>query len=186
VRPAVFLDRDGVIIENRDDYVRSWEDVTMLPAAGDALRRLGRSDYALVMVTNQSAIGRGILTRQEADRINTKLVESIVADGGRLDASYLCPHSPDDDCACRKPAPGLLLRAADELDLDRARSFMIGDAACDMEAALAAGVRGIFVLTGRGSTQLDKLSERHRASCVIVDDLGAAVDHILGQWENRS
>lgn len=134
-----------------------------------------------MIVTNQSAIGRGILTLEEADLINERLEQSIVADEGRLDATYMCPHSPQDRCACRKPAPGLLLLATADLDLDPTSSFKVGDAASDMEAALAAGVRGILVLTGRGAAQLAALSERHRANCVIVDDLGAAVDHILGE-----
>lgn len=182
-RPAVFLDRDGVLIENRDDYVKSKDEVSVLPGASQAMRRLARSEYALVLVSNQSAVGRGLVTLEQANRINDHVVQAIVAAGGRLDASYLCPHAPEAACDCRKPAPGMLLRAAHELQLDPGQSFMVGDAASDMEAARAAGVRGVLVKTGRGAGQAAALTGDQRAHTTIVEDLSAAVDHILGPGE---
>jgi len=132
------LDRDGVIIENRTDYVKSWEEVHFLPGAFEALRRLSRSDYVLVLVTNQSAVGRGIVTLDKTMEINERVVAEIKTKGGRVDASYICPHHPDEGCDCRKPAPGMLLRAAEELKLDLARSYAVGDAVSDIQAARAA------------------------------------------------
>jgi D-glycero-D-manno-heptose 1,7-bisphosphate phosphatase len=179
-RPAIFLDRDGVIIENRSDYVKSWEEVQFLPGAFEALRRLGRSPYTVVLVTNQSAVGRGIISLEQATCLNQAVIAEVAARGGRIDAAYLCPHHPDQGCRCRKPAPGMLFQAAEELDLSLADSYLIGDALSDMQAAQAAGSRGILVLTGRGREQLRLLKARGLPGCTVLADLGAAVDRILG------
>ena len=184
--PAVFLDRDGVIIENRSDYVKSWEEVRFLPGALEALRRLSRTEYALVLVTNQSSVGRGIISLDQAMGINRRIVAEVEAQGGRIDASYLCPHRPDEGCSCRKPAPGMLLRAAEELELDLKRSYAIGDAISDIEAAWAAGVRGILVLTGLGKEQAALLEMEGEANCPLVADLDAAVDYVLLRGQRTS
>jgi D-glycero-D-manno-heptose 1,7-bisphosphate phosphatase len=178
-RPAVFLDRDGVLIENRDDYVRAWEDVAFLPGARRALSRLARSDYAVVLISNQSAIGRGLVRAREVDHIHARLFEAIEELGGRVDGCYICPHSPDDRCNCRKPAPGLIQRAASDLHLDLGSSFFVGDAVTDMEAAHSAGVHGILVLTGRGREQVHMLPAGIREKLLVLEDVGAAVDAIL-------
>jgi D-glycero-D-manno-heptose 1,7-bisphosphate phosphatase len=178
-RPAVFLDRDGVLIENRDDYVRAWEDVALLPSASRALRRLARSDYAVVLISNQSAIGRGLVSAREVDHIHARLFEAIQELGGRVDGCYICPHSPDDRCECRKPAPGLIQRAASDLHLDLGSSFFVGDAVTDVEAAHSAGVHGILVMTGRGREQLHMLPAGIREKSSVLEDVGAAVDAIL-------
>jgi D-glycero-D-manno-heptose 1,7-bisphosphate phosphatase len=182
-RVAVFLDRDGVIIENRTDYVKSWEEVHFLPRVFEALLRLGRSEYAVILITNQSAVGRGIITLDSALGINKQVIAAITAQGGRVDASYLCPHRPDEGCSCRKPAPGMLLQAAEDLGLDLARSYAIGDAASDIEAARAAKVQGILVLTGQGREQTALLEQ---VGCPVVTDLGAAVDYILAHEDSAS
>ncbi len=173
---AVFLDRDGVIIENRDDYCKSWAEVEFLPGALEALRRLSVSDRAIVIVTNQSAVGRGLLSAGQAHAINAQLIEAIQAHGGRIDAAYICPHHPDEACRCRKPAPGLFLRAAEELGVTLAEAWMIGDAATDVQAAHAIGARGILVRTGRGVEQSAQLRGMNGP---IVEDLRAAVNWIL-------
>ena len=183
-RPAVFLDRDGVIIENRNDYIKSWDEVHFLPKVFEALRRLTQSEYALVLVTNQSAVGRGIISWEQAMEINQRVIAEIEARGGRVDASYLCPHHPDEGCACRKPAPGMLLRAAEELGLDLAHSYAIGDALSDIQAAQVAGVRGILVLTGRGVEQASLLGAQGLSSCPIMIDLSAAVIYILQEEDD--
>lgn len=169
-----------MIIENRDDYVKSWDEVHFLPGALAALRRLGQSTYRVVIVTNQSAVGRRIISLELAHEINRRVIARIVEQGGRIDAAYLCPHHPADRCACRKPAPGMFLRAARELDLDLGRSYAIGDAASDIEAARSAGVPGILVLTGRGREQAPPPHETP-----VVTDLSAAVEHLLTHGESR-
>jgi D-glycero-D-manno-heptose 1,7-bisphosphate phosphatase len=179
MQSAVFIDRDGVIVENRDDYVRSWSEVRFIPGALEALEKLGQSTYAVVLVTNQSAVGRGLISLEEAQEINRRVVAQIRAHGGRMDAVYMCPHRPDEGCSCRKPAPGMLMQAARERDLDLASSTMIGDALSDLAAARAAGVRGVLVLTGRGSEQAGLDAASVPGDGVPVADLAAAVDGIL-------
>jgi D-glycero-D-manno-heptose 1,7-bisphosphate phosphatase len=152
--PAIFLDRDGVIIENRSDYVRSWEDVAFIPGALSALAKASMSTYKIIIVTNQSAIGRGIISYQTAEEINQRLIQMISNAGGRVDGVFMCPHAPEEKCSCRKPQPGLILQAAEALDLDLSRSTLIGDALSDIQAGQAAGVcQRILVRTGRGSRQ---------------------------------
>ncbi|GAB4532455.1 MAG: D-glycero-beta-D-manno-heptose 1,7-bisphosphate 7-phosphatase [Anaerolineales bacterium] len=179
LRPAIFLDRDGVIIENRASYVRTWEDVVFYERALEALRHLRNSPYALVIVTNQSAVGRGILTLAQAEDINHKVVAHIRAAGGRVDAAYLCPHAPDEGCACRKPQPGMLLQAARDLCLDLSRSWMVGDALTDIQAGHAAGVAHIvLVRTGRGDTQRRLPQAQTLDGYLLVDDLLALLPHL--------
>lgn len=180
MRPAIFLDRDGVINENRPDHVRTWDQVHFLPGVFDALRRLAASDYALVVVTNQSAVGRGLMTSQALQQINDGIVARVRAEGGRIDALYCCPHRPDEGCACRKPKPGMLLQAAADLGIDLSRSFLVGDAVTDVEAALAAGSRPFMVRTGRGEAQLAQLHRENHAAVVVVGDLADAAALILG------
>ena len=174
LRAAIFLDRDGVINENRAQYVRTWEQLQLLAGALPALVRLAGSAFAVVIVTNQSAIGRGLLSNTVAQHINAQLVAQLERAGGRIDGVYVCPHRPDEDCACRKPRPGLLLQAASDLKLDLEKSWMVGDAATDAQAGLAAGTRALLVRTGRGS-EVGVLP----AGVAQVADLAAAVDHIL-------
>jgi D-glycero-D-manno-heptose 1,7-bisphosphate phosphatase len=177
--PAVFLDRDGVVNENRADYVKCWSEVAFLPGVFDALRRLAKTEFLVVLITNQSAVGREIISHEEALDLNQRVVEAIRAQGGGIDGAYLCPHHPDENCACRKPQPGLLLQAAEDLDLDLGRSYFIGDAITDMQAADAVGVRGVLVLTGRGQEQVRQVGPAGALPWPVVADLGAAVDRIL-------
>lgn len=183
MRPAVFLDRDGVINENRDDYVKDWTEVRFIPGALAALACLSTLPFSIVLITNQSAIGRGILTLEQVEAIHRRLVTEIQAHGGRMDGVYYCPHHPDVGCDCRKPQPGLLYRAAQELELDLARSYLIGDAVSDVEAALAAGCRPILVLTGRGREQQALLKCRGFNHVPVVRDLAAAAALIWAEQE---
>lgn len=179
---AVFLDRDGVIIANRLDYVKTWREVQLFPGALEALARLARLNLAVVIVTNQSVIGRGIISLGAADRINERLLETIRKAGGRVDALYMCPHAPDDGCDCRKPAAGMLRRAERELGVDLEGSYFIGDGAEDVWAAQAVGARPILVLTGRGQASVQRLEEAGTPEYEVVADLAAAVNRVL-EWE---
>lgn len=175
---AVFLDRDGVVNENRDDYVKTWEEVRFLPGVFGGLARLASSPFSIVLITNQSPIGRGIVSREQVEAINRRMVAEIEAHGGRVDGVYYCPHHPDAGCDCRKPRPGLLLKAAEELELDLANSYLVGDAIGDVEAGLAAGCSPILVLTGRGKQQVALLQQRQR-HVAVAQDLAEAVALIL-------
>ena len=153
-RPAVLLDRDGVINRNRGDYVKSWDEFEFLPGSLEALRMLAEHEAKVVVVTNQSAVGRGIISPDELERIHARMNEEVEAHGGRIDAILCCPHSPDDGCHCRKPRPGLLLEAMDRFQLDPNLCYVVGDSLNDLMAARAAGLPFVMVLTGQGRESL--------------------------------
>jgi histidinol-phosphate phosphatase family protein len=142
-RGAVFLDRDGVINRNRPDYVRRWDQFEFLPGALEAIRSLARENLSVLVVSNQSAIGRGLMSTWDLEEINTHMLEMVSAAGGRIDGAYYCPHSPDEGCLCRKPAPGLLLRAMRHFGVDPGRSCLVGDAVTDLLAAQEVGIPSI-------------------------------------------
>ena len=144
--PAVFLDRDGVI--NVDSgYVGHWDSFVFLPGAVDAMRTLCDAGYVLVIVTNQSGIGRGFYTEEDFHRLTEQMSEELSQQGVSVAGVYFCPHLPEatlpkyrKTCNCRKPSPGLIHRAIEDLDIDLTRSAMVGDKVSDMQAALAAGI----------------------------------------------
>lgn len=174
---AVFLDRDGTLNVERADYVKSVEELVLLPGALEALARLATLNLPVILVTNQSAIGRGIVSYHQVEQIHAHLRSLVQAAQGRIDAVYLCPHHPDAGCDCRKPKPGLLRKAADAWQLDLARCVLIGDSMADLQAARAAGCRPILVRTGRQAQSLAELAD-HDPGLVLVEDLSAAVDRI--------
>ena len=180
MQPALFLDRDGVIIENRADYVLSWSDVSFYPQALTALARIRKAPYLIVLVTNQSAVGRGLISLESAQEINRRIVEKVEQSGGRIDNVYMCPHSPSQDCECRKPRPGLFNQAQEELSLDLAQSTMIGDALTDLMAAKAAGIgRMGLVLTGRGADQVLLPEAAQLAPISMYAHLQAALEDLI-------
>lgn len=174
-RPAIFLDRDGVINENRADYVKSWEELRLLPGALEALRTLAATSFAVVVVSNQAAINRGLLNHQTLEDMHQRLQAVVTAAGGQIDAIYYCPHRPDEACTCRKPQPGMLLQAADHLHLALERSYLVGDAITDLEAAVAVGAQPLLVRTGRGSEHAMLLDQQSHVTCPVVNDLREAV-----------
>jgi D-glycero-D-manno-heptose 1,7-bisphosphate phosphatase len=176
-RPAAFLDRDGVINEERE-YVHRIEDFQLLPGVIEALQALARSGYALVVATNQGGIGLGLYGPQDVERLHVHLRSLLAAHGVTLDAIHHCPHHPRSPepalrgpCECRKPAPGMLLRAARELELDLGRSLMVGDKPADIAAGRAAGVGHNFLV--RSGHALS--AEDERAADAVFDDLNACV-----------
>jgi len=177
--PAVFLDRDGVLIENRSDYIRDWSHVRIFPQALRALATLKAQSCKIIVVTNQSAVGRGLVSIDIVQEINNKLVKISDEMGGKIDKIYTCPHTPEDGCECRKPKPGLLLQAAQDLSIDLQRSWMIGDAWSDLLAGQAAGVQGVVLLkTGRGAEQLLQSQPENLADYFVFNDLSDAISSI--------
>ena len=148
-RAAAFLDRDGTIIRDTD-YVGSPDEVELLPGAAAAIRALNDAHIPVVVVTNQSGIARGYFTQADYERVAARLDELLRADGARIDATYVCPHLPEitGACECRKPGTLLFRRAAEDLGLDLARSWYIGDKPRDVEPARALGGTGILVRAG--------------------------------------
>ena len=177
--PVVFLDRDGVINENRQDHVKSWTEFRFLPGAIEAIVRLTRAGLRVFVVTNQAAISRGLLERSTLERLHLQMVSSIEARGGRIDAVIYCPHRSEEACDCRKPRPGLLLQTVEQFGIDPRQAVMVGDALTDIDAGRAAGFETILVLTGRGSDQFAKAIANGRADFLVASDLLAAANLIL-------
>lgn len=170
LKPAIFLDRDGTII----DDVRYCKDpalVRVLPGAVEALKRLRAAGYATVIITNQSAIGRGWMTVDDYHAVHARTMELVGAE--LIDGTYFCADAPEADSTHRKPAPGMLLDAARDLGIDLTRSWMIGDKRADVLCGRAAGTRAVFVLCGQG-TQADGAE-----ADFIARDLAEAADFIL-------
>ena len=177
---AILLDRDGVINHERADYVKSWPEFQLLPGVLAALRRLATLPIPIVVITNQSAIGRGLVAPATVAAIHDRLAQAAHTAGGRLDGFFVCPHHPTAGCDCRKPKPGLLLQAARHFGFDLAQAIFIGDAITDFEAARAAGCHAILVKSGRQGTVLDTYFT-NTAAPPLVADLAAAVDLLLQQ-----
>ncbi|MGH9922714.1 MAG: D-glycero-beta-D-manno-heptose 1,7-bisphosphate 7-phosphatase [Nitrososphaerales archaeon] len=144
---AVFLDRDGVINENRFDYVKSVAEFKFLPSAAEAIRLLNSDGFLVVIVTNQSAVNRGLLSIEELEKIHHFMLTELSKYGCRIDAIYYCPHKPDENCSCRKPQPGLLKKAILDLSVDPKFSWLIGDSDADEEAARKAGINSVIIRT---------------------------------------
>ncbi|HCU80661.1 MAG TPA: D-glycero-beta-D-manno-heptose-1,7-bisphosphate 7-phosphatase [Chloroflexi bacterium] len=179
-RKAVFLDRDGVINHNLNNYVRSIDDIRIIPRSLQAIANLTKSEYAIVIVTNQSAIGRRLITPEIAQQINEFILNKIQSAKGVIDGIYVCPHHPKTHCNCRKPKPGLLIQAATELNLDLEKSWLIGDAITDIQAAIAVKANPILVATGRGADQANTLDNNKLAHIPFEKDLYDAAKYILG------
>lgn len=180
-RRAAFLDRDGVV--NREvGYLHRWEDFKFLPGALDAMRRLHQAGYSLVIVTNQSGIARGYYTEADYEALTARLREVMAANGSPAAGIYHCPHHPEGtvaglsfECDCRKPLPGMLLRAAADLGLSLPESIMVGDKLADAQAGRAAGVGQVFLV--RSGHALETGAQAHADR--VHDDLAGCVDALL-------
>lgn len=175
---AILVDRDGVICENRNDHVKSWEEFKFLPGAKVGLTALSRLGLPIVVITNQAIVGRGMASAGVVDDIHQRMVTEVEAEGGRIDRVIYCPHRARDRCSCRKPQPGMLLQVSSEMGIDLAQSYLIGDAASDLLAGQSVGCQLLLVLTGRGRRQLVP-SLRLVHNFGISQDLLEAVTHIL-------
>jgi D-glycero-D-manno-heptose 1,7-bisphosphate phosphatase len=181
LRPAVFLDRDGTLIEEVG-HLGDPEGVIVLPGVPEALRRLAGAGYTLVVVSNQGGVARGLFTEDDVRAVNRRAAELLAQAGApRIGGWYWCPHHPDHTgpCRCRKPRPGMLLRAAREHDLDLPRSWMVGDHPVDAGAGRAAGARPIVVRTGHGL--LPGAAHDPGPDVIRAEDLSEAADLILGE-----
>ena len=177
---AIFLDRDGVICENRPNHVKNWGEFEFLPGVKKSLAMLSRLGLPIIIVTNQAVIGRGMVTVETLEDIHRRMAAEIAAHGGRIDRLIYCPHRPEDECDCRKPKPGMLLQAAAEMGIDLTQSYLIGDATSDIQAGQRVGCRTFLVLTGRGVEQsIPALHSAERHFVTIASDLREVADHIL-------
>src|SRR5215470_13454396 len=170
--PAVFIDRDGTIMEDCV-YCSDPKKIKIFPGVPEALRRLKSNGFKLIIITNQSGIGRGLFTVEQYRAVETEVLRQL--GDGLIDATYFCPDVPGQNSTCRKPAPGMIINATREHQIDLSRSFLIGDKEIDVECAHNAGVRTIRVRTG---IQRDVTGSK---ADWVADDMRAAVQVILGQ-----
>jgi D-glycero-D-manno-heptose 1,7-bisphosphate phosphatase len=185
-RRGVFLDRDGTVLEEAG-YLDRLERLVFFPFAIDTIRLLNRAGFAVVIITNQSGVGRGMYEEDFVHQAHGVVDERVTAGGGHIDGFYYCPHHPTaeieryrKDCDCRKPGPGMLHAAAEDLELDLSRSFAVGDKWTDVQAGLNAGAKAILVRTGYGRSS-ETSSRRPVEPTFIADDLIAATAWILRQ-----
>ena len=174
----VILDRDGVINFDSDDYVKTPEEWRAIPGSLDAIGRLKRAGYRVAVATNQSGLARGLFDEYALARIHQKLQSQLLdTTGTQIDLIAWCPHAPDEGCACRKPAPGLLRQIARELDAELQGAWFIGDSLKDLQAAEAVGAQPALVRTGKGSAT--ETAGNLPSNTRIFADLGAAVEALL-------
>lgn len=188
----MFLDRDGVLVED-EDLLTPEANIALLPGAADAIRRLRAAGFSAIVVTNQPNVARGLVTEEHVDRIHARIVRLLEKEGAAIDRFYFCPHHPAatlpkyrSDCACRKPLPGMLLAAARELGVELSTSILVGDRPSDIAAGHRAGCRTILVTTGQHMAPPIE-SAHHPAQPVVPDricaDLAEAATRILSDAE---
>lgn len=187
---AVLLDRDGVINRNRSDYVLTWDRFHFLPGALWALRALKRREIPVAIVTNQSAINRGLCHAEDVESLHARMLDQVERAGGGRPRVYYCPHRPDEGCACRKPEPGLLRRACHDLGVETPAAWLVGDSWSDIAAAAACGMPSTLVLSGRGLGELAR-AELGACSpgpagvppCELAPNVAIAVQSLLSRLD---
>jgi D-glycero-D-manno-heptose 1,7-bisphosphate phosphatase len=178
-RAAVLFDRDGTLNVSPATFVTRLEEFIPIPGAFESVGRLCRAGWRTAVCTNQSCIGQGIASAETIDAIHQECARLAGISGGRFDGFHVCPHRPDENCACRKPRPGLLLEAALRHGYDLSRSFFVGDTMRDLEAGRAAGATALLVMTGR-----DERARAAQPAELVFSDVTAAVDWILQSGAN--
>ena len=180
-RPAVFLDRDGTMVEEVG-YLNHLSRFRMFPFVAAAVRRLNEAGLPVVVITNQSGVGRGYFPESLVHQVHEEMMLQLSPEGARIDAIYYCPHTPVENCACRKPKTGMLDKAAIEHSLDLQRSFVVGDRHSDIELARNAGARSILVRTGYGEGELAwHVAKWPSQPDFVAQDLTDATEWILRQ-----
>ena len=155
----IILDRDGVINHDSDEFIKSPDEWTAIPGSLEAISRLCREDYKVVVITNQSGIAKGLYTINTLNRIHQKMLEELHRAGGDISAIFFCPHDNDDNCECRKPKPGMFLELGKRLKCNLREVYAVGDSLRDLEAAESAGAKPALVKTGKGLITLDQISK---------------------------
>ncbi|MDJ0782045.1 MAG: D-glycero-beta-D-manno-heptose 1,7-bisphosphate 7-phosphatase [Desulfosarcinaceae bacterium] len=177
---VVFLDRDGVINRDSPDYIKSWREFEFISGSLSAMARLTRAGFTLMLISNQSAVGRELISRPGLARLHYRLGIAAAQAGGRIRDIFFCPHLPDSHCHCRKPATGMLQQASAKYGLDLSKSVFVGDSVTDIRCAQAAGCdKSILVLTGNGSIASRDLTRQAPGPDHVAADLAAAAEWIL-------
>jgi histidinol-phosphate phosphatase family protein len=156
---AIFLDRDGVINKNRDDYVKSTKELEIFSNIGKEILKLKMKGFLIIVITNQSVINREIITIRELEEIHSTIQKFLMKSKTSIDKFYFCPHRPDENCDCRKPKPGLILQAINEFSIDISKSWMVGDSKTDIQAGEKAGCKTILLKKNDSFTNILKIIE---------------------------
>ena len=176
----VILDRDGVINEDSDDFIKSADEWVPIPGSLEAISQLCHAGFSVAVATNQSGIGRGLYPLENLHEMHKKMADMLEGMGGYVDAVFYCPHLPSAKCSCRKPKPGMLLDIARRFDVNSlADVYFIGDTYRDVQAARAAGAIPVLVKTGKGMRTLEKHSQQELSDVLIFDDLLTATNNLL-------
>jgi len=173
----IIIDRDGVINEDSDDYIKSPDEWVAIPGSLEAIGKLSQNGYQIVVVTNQSGIGRKLFTIETLNAIHIKMNTHLTQFGGVVDAIFFCPHVPKDDCSCRKPKPGLYNDVSERLRIPLNKVYCIGDKMTDIKAIQSAGGKPILVRTGNGQTEIDQGLVPD--GIPVYDDLASFVDELV-------
>ena len=180
----VILDRDGTINHDSDDYVKSADEWKPLPGALEAIARLNQAGWHVVVASNQSGLGRGLYEVSDLNAMHAKMHQLLAAVGGRIDAVFYCPHTPTDECHCRKPASGLFEQIAERYGMDLSNVPAVGDTARDVVAGMAAGCEPHLVLTGKGAVFKGRsLPDSFPSQTRVHNDLAAFADFLLSREE---
>ncbi|GMO67611.1 MAG: D-glycero-beta-D-manno-heptose 1,7-bisphosphate 7-phosphatase [Endomicrobiia bacterium] len=176
--PAVFLDRDGTIIFDRN-YLNSHKKVKLYSFSAQSINRLRTVGFKIIIATNQSGISRGMFTEGDLMKVNKKLLSLLKTEGAKVDFIYYCPHSDFDNCCCRKPKPGMALRVAKDFDIDLKKSYAVGDSVRDYLFGFNMGGKGILVLTGHGRKQQATITDKEIKPLAVCKTLKQATDFII-------
>jgi len=178
----IILDRDGVINEDSDDYIKSPEEFIPIPGSFEAITRLCHADYKVVIATNQSGLARGYYDLDILNAIHAKMFRLLGIHGGKIEAVFFCPHGPDDNCSCRKPQTGLLDDIAKRYETTLTNIPFIGDSISDIKAALASGASPYLVKTGKGRRTIKNATDNELDNIPIYNDLNDVTNHILNSY----
>ena len=184
MKKLIILDRDGVINEDSDEYIKSPDEYIPIPGSLEAISLLNKAGFTVVVASNQSGIARGYFSLETLQQMHAKLSSLLADKGGKIDKIYFCPHSPDDDCDCRKPRPGLFLKILQDYPVEPRGVIVIGDSLKDLQVARAVNMVPVLVRTGKGTLteaaiQNDKNIGKQFADVKIFDDLSQAVEEVL-------
>jgi D-glycero-D-manno-heptose 1,7-bisphosphate phosphatase len=178
----IILDRDGVINEDSDDYIKSPEEFIPIPGSFEAITRLCHADFKVVIATNQSGLARGYYDLNTLNAIHAKMHRLLSMHGGKIEAIFFCPHGPDDKCVCRKPKTGLLDDIANRYDISLSNIPFIGDSLTDIKAAKSAGAVPYLVKTGKGLRSIEKADAAELDDIPIFNDLNDVANHLLNSY----
>ena len=177
----VVLDRDGVINESRDEVIKTADDFIPLEGSYEAISALCQHDYRVVVITNQSGIARGLITIDEVNAVHERMQQAVASHGGRIDAILLCPHKPDDDCACRKPRPGMLHDLMERLGIELNGVPLVGDSLRDLQTAMVVGATPVLVKTGHGERTLEE--NKHLDNVEVYENLFEFAEKLISVEE---